>query len=427
MTLRDDLEFRGLVHQVTDDSVIDRLSAGGVTVYAGFDPTAPSLHLGHLLQLCNLRRLQMAGNRPIALAGGGTGLIGDPSFRDDERNLLTQDQLDANIAGIRVQLGRFLDFDESAGSCRALLLDNAAWLTTIALTDFLRDVGKHFTVNQMIAKDSVRSRLERPDVGISFTEFSYMLLQAYDFLRLHIDHGCTLQIGGSDQWGNIVGGAELIRRVTGEAAFGLTSPLLTTPDGQKYGKTTTGGQNIWLDETMTSPYQMHQFLLNADDAMVPTLLRFFTFLDAEEILALDEATRSDPASRRAQRVLAHEVVALVHGDEEARRAERAGEVLFSEAIRELDESALLELIGDAPSSSITREELSDGVSVVELLVRTDLAASRGEARRYLDQGGVYVNNVRTDGSTTTTASQFLHGRYLVLRRGRRQTHLLVLT
>ena len=232
MTLRSDWEFRGLVHQATDDAVLDRLSAGGVTAYIGFDPTANSLHLGSLLQLCNLRRLQMAGNRPIALAGGGTGMIGDPSFKSSERHLLSRDELEANLVGIREQLGRFLDFSPSAGGSQALLLNNADWLTTISLTDFLRDVGKHFTVNQMVAKDSVRSRLDRDDVGLSFTEFSYMLLQAYDFLRLQVDHGCTLQLGGSDQWGNITMGTELIRKVTGSGAAGLTSPLLLRADGQ---------------------------------------------------------------------------------------------------------------------------------------------------------------------------------------------------
>src|SRR5665213_3552639 len=249
MKLRDDWQFRGLAHQATSEAVLDRLSAGGVTAYIGFDPTASSLHLGSLLQLCNLRRLQMAGNRPIALAGGGTGLIGDPSFKAVERPLLTKELLDANVEGIREQMSRFLDFSPSAGPSQALLLNNAEWLTTISLTEFLRDVGKHFTVNQMIAKETVKSRLDRDDVGLSFTEFSYMLLQAYDFLRLNVDHDCTLQLGGSDQWGNITMGTELIRKSTGRTAAGLTSPLLLRADGQKFGKSESGA-NIWLDASL---------------------------------------------------------------------------------------------------------------------------------------------------------------------------------
>jgi len=425
MTLRADWEFRGLVHQATDDGVLDRLSAGGVSAYIGFDPTASSLHLGSLLQLCNLRRLQMAGNRPIALAGGGTGLIGDPSFKAVERPLLTAEQLEANVEGIREQLTRFLDFSPSAGPSQALLLNNAAWLTTVSLTDFLRDVGKHFTVNQMVAKDSVKSRLDRDDVGLSFTEFSYMLLQAYDFLRLNIDHGCTLQLGGSDQWGNITMGTELIRKVTGRSASGLTSPLLLRADGQKFGKSEGGNQKVWLDASLTSPFALHQFLLNADDQTVPTLLRFFTFLDHATIGELDDATRNAPQERRAQRALANAVVALVHGDEAARAAERAGEALFAESIAELDEVMLLTVMADAPSSTWSRSELLSGVDPTDVLVRCALAKSKGEARRFLEQGGVYVNNVRLDADGTVNLSSALHGKYLVIRRGKRELHLVV--
>jgi tyrosyl-tRNA synthetase len=409
MNLREDWQFRGLVQQTTDESVFDRLNAGGVTAYIGFDPTAPSLHIGSLLQLCNLRRLQLAGNRPIALAGGGTGLIGDPSFKAVERPLLTNEELHENVEGIREQLGRFLDFSHGAGESQALLLNNADWLTTVPLTDFLRDVGKHFTVNQMIAKESVKSRLDRDDVGLSFTEFSYMLLQAYDFLRLNVDYGCTLQLGGSDQWGNITIGTELVRKVTGDSVAGITSPLLLRADGQKFGKSEGGNDRVWLDESMTSPFVLHQFLLNADDDTTPGLLRFFTFLDHETILELDEATRTSPQDRRAQRAVANAVVGLVHGENAARLAERAGEALFA----------------DAPSSTWTRGELVAGVDAAELLVRCHLASSKAEARRFLDQGGVYVNNVRIDGSTLVDLSRALHDRYLVVRRGRRQLHLVV--
>jgi tyrosyl-tRNA synthetase len=425
MKLRDDWQFRGLVHQTTDDGVMDRLTKGGVTAYIGFDPTAPSLHLGSLLQLCNLRRLQIAGNQPIALAGGGTGLIGDPSFKDVERPLQTKEQLDANVEGIREQLARFLDFSASAGKSQALLLNNAAWLTTVTLTDFLRDVGKHFTVNQMVAKDSVKSRLDRDDVGLSFTEFSYMLLQAYDFLRLNIDHGCTLQLGGSDQWGNITMGTELVRKVTGTVAAGLTSPLLLRADGKKFGKSEGGNEHVWLDATMTPPFALHQYLLNVDDASTPQMLRFFTFLDHDRIIELDEAVKSAPQERQSQRALANAVVSLVHGESAARHAEKAGEALFSEAIIDLDESTLLQVVADAPSSTVSREELRRGIDVAELLTRCELASSKGEARRFIEQGGVYVNNARIDAEAPLTLSNVLHDRYLVLRRGRRQMHLVV--
>jgi tyrosyl-tRNA synthetase len=424
MNVHDDWHFRGLIHQATNDEVFDRLNAGSVTVYVGIDPSASSLHLGHLFPLCNLRRLQIAGNRPIALAGGGTGLIGDPSFKDLERPLLTREEIDANVAGIGEQMRRFLDFSPSAGKAQALLLNNAEWLTSVGLTDFLRDVGKYFTVNQMIAKESVKSRLDRDDVGLSFTEFSYMLLQAYDFLRLNLDHGCTLQLGGSDQWGNITMGTELVRKSTGTSADGLTSPLLLRADGTKFGKS-EGGEQVWLDANRTSPFKMHQFLLNSDDQVASALLRWFTFLDHDVILELDEATRTVPKERRAQRALANEVVAMVHGEDAAVRAERAGEALFSESIAELDEATLLEVVADAPSTTWSRDELVAGVDPVDLLVVSRLAKSKAEARRYLDQGGVYVNNIRLDAASRVGLADALHGRYLVMRRGPRQLHLVV--
>jgi tyrosyl-tRNA synthetase len=425
MKLRDDWAFRGLVHQTTDDAILDRLTAGGVTAYIGFDPSAPSLHLGHLMQLCTLRRLQLAGNRPISLAGGGTGLIGDPSFKAVERPLLTVEQIEHNLVGIREQVGRFLDFSPSAGSTQALLLNNADWLTTVSLTDFLRDVGKHFTVNQMIAKDIVKSRLDRDDVGLSFTEFSYMLLQAYDFLRLNLDHDCTLQLGGSDQWGNITVGTELVRKATGHSADGVTTPLLLRADGQKFGKSEAGNENVWLDAALTSPFALHQFLLNADDVAAPAMLRYFTFLDHETILDLDEATRTAPQERAAQRAAAREIVTMVHGADAAVRAERAGEALFAETIAELDEATLLQVVADAPSSKVARTELDGGIDAADLVVRAELATSLGEARRFIEQGGVYVNNVRQEVGSTVNAEQLLHGRYVILRRGRRQMHLVV--
>ena len=424
MQLREDWGFRGLINQVTDEAIFARLDAGTVTVYAGFDPTASSLHLGSLLPLCNLRRLQLAGNCPIALAGGGTGLVGDPSFKDVERPLLSLEQLDENVAGIREQMSRFLDFTPGAGAARAKLLNNADWLTTVGLTDFLRDVGKHFTVNQMIAKDSVKSRLDRDDVGLSFTEFSYMLLQAYDFLRLNVDQGCTLQIGGSDQWGNITMGTELVRKQTGETAYGLTSPLLLRADGTKFGKS-EAGENIWLDAARTSPFKMYQFLLNSDDVIVTQLLRYFTFLDHETIRSLDEATATRPESRQAQRALGAAVVTMVHGAEAASKAQRASEALFSTSIAELDETTLLDVLDDAPTLTWSRESLAQGVDPVDLLATSELAKSRAEARRFLDQGGVYLNNERLNAESRIELSDVLHGRYLLLRRGSRQQCLVV--
>lgn len=425
MKLRDDLAFRGLVHQVTDDAVLDGLSAGGLTAYAGFDPTGSSFHIGHLVPILLLRRLQDAGNRPIAVAGGGTGLIGDPSFKDTERPLLSREQLEHNVTAIRGQLERFLDFSPSRGAARAELVDNASWLTTIPLTDFLRDVGKYFTINQMIAQEAIRSRLERPDVGISYTEFSYLLLQSYDFLRLHLDLGCTVQLGGSDQWGNIVGGVSLVRRVTGHTVHGFTHPLLTRADGSKFGKSDGTDDHVWLDANRTSPFQMYQRLLNTEDEAVGTMLRWFTLLSRERIEELDAQRASAPAERASQRALAHAIVALVHGDGAADAAERAGRALFSEDIADLDLDSLLAIVADAPSTTLSAEELGS-LDLATLLVRTSLASSKGEARRFLDQGGVYLNNVRLAPDGVVSPASALHHRYLVLRRGARQTHLLVL-
>jgi tyrosyl-tRNA synthetase len=321
-------------------------------------------------------------------------------------------------------MSKFLDFTPSAGKAQAKLLNNADWLTTIPLTDFLRDVGKHFTVNQMIAKESVKSRLDRDDVGLSFTEFTYMLLQAYDFLRLNLDYGCTLQMGGSDQWGNITMGTELVRKETGESAYGLTSPLLLRADGTKFGKS-EGGEQIWLDPERTSPFKMYQFLLNSDDVIVPQLLRFFTFLDHDTILELDGATKTAPEERRAQRALANEVVTMVHGEEAALKAQKAGEALFSTSIADLDEATLLEVLEDAPSSNWSRESLSEGADPVDLLVNSELAKSKAEARRFIEQGGVYLNNERLNAESRVELANALHGRYLVLRRGPRQLRLVV--
>ena len=418
-SLFEDLEFRGLVHQVTDPDLPGLLDAGGLTAYAGFDPSAPSLQLGNLVGVLNLVRLQRAGHRPIALAGGGTGMVGDPSGKTEERSLLTPEQLERNLAGIRAQLERFLDFDAGA-----VMVDNGEWLWRVGLLEFLRDVGKHFTVNAMIAKESVRTRLEQREQGISYTEFTYMLLQAYDFLELFDRYGCRLQLGGSDQWGNIVTGVELVRRVRGETAYGLTTPLITDDHGRKLGKTETG--TVWLDAGLTSPYQLFQYLLNAPDDRVGTYLRALTLLPRERVEELDAATAESPQRREAQRALAREVVAVVHGEAEAQAAERAGRALFGEELAELDEPSLLAVFAEAPSTELPRSALEGaGVPVVEVLADCGLTSSRSAARKAVEQGGAYVNNRRVDDlERRLTGADLLHGRYVVLRRGKRDHHLL---
>ena len=423
----EDLAFRGLIHQMTDPGLGARLDAGGLTAYAGFDPTSDSLHVGSLLQMCTLRRLQLAGHRPIALAGGGTGFVGDPGGKSEERALLSAEQLEANLAGIADQLARFVEFGRDSGAGGAVLVNNADWLQPMALLTFLRDVGKHFTVNQMVAKESVRSRLERPDQGISYTEFSYMLLQAYDFLQLFDEFGCTLQIGGSDQWGNITMGIELVRKVRQAEVFGLTSPLVLKADGTKFGKTESG--TVWLDAARTSPYQLYQFFLRSEDAMVGAYLRYFTFLPHEEILALDEATAARPERRDGHRVLAREVCTLIHGADETARAEQAAAALFGGEIAGLDERTLLDVFAEAPSTDVDRSGLTGGgVLLVDLLADTGLVGSRSQARTAVTQGGAYVNNRREDDvSRLLTEADLLADRYVVLRRGKKDHHLLRFT
>ena len=416
-TLSEDLAFRGLIHQVTDPELPKRLDQPGLTVYAGFDPTADSLHVGNLLQLCTLRRLQEAGHTPISLAGGGTGVIGDPGGKQDERQLLDLDTIEGYLRGIRSQMEKFLDLD------RALLLNNADWLGTLSTLEYLRDVGKHFTVNQMVGKESVKARFERPDQGISYTEFSYMLLQAYDFYRLHVDHGCEVQFGGSDQWGNITMGVEYIRKMCGDEVWGFTTPLIVKPDGTKYGKSESG--TVWLDAQRTSPFAMYQFFVNTPDEQVGELLRFLTFLDHDEIRALDAETAEHPQRRAAQRALARAVVTLVHGAAEVAKCEEASAALFGEEIAGLSEEMLLAVTEDAPTSSVPRSQLLDDLTLVDLLERTGLARSKGEARRTVDQGGAYVNNVRqTQTERTFRTDDLLHDRYVVLRSGRRKVHIV---
>jgi tyrosyl-tRNA synthetase len=415
-----DLQWRGLVHQMTDPDALPKLlDQDTLTAYIGFDPTADSLHVGHFQQICLLRRLQQASHRPIALIGGGTGMIGDPSGRSDERTLLTAEQLATNKGGIKAQLEHFVDFEGD----RALLVDNAEWLETVGLLDFLRDVGKLFTVNEMIRKDSIRSRLEGREQGISFTEFSYLLLQAWDFLQLFERYDCRLQMGGSDQWGNITEGVDLIRRRREAQAFGLTSPLVTKADGSKFGKTESG--TVWLDARRTSPYQFFQYWIRSSDAEVGPFLRRLTFLDRASIEELERATAAHPERREGQRVLARELTAMVHGPDEAARAERAASVLFTEEIGELDRDALDAGLADAPSSAVSPGELAGSLTLVDALVRTGLASSKSDARRHLAAGAVSVNNRKEPEDRAISGADALHGRYVVLRRGRSQHVLMV--
>ncbi len=415
-----DLRARGLIQDSTDpDALARRLAEGPVTAYCGFDPTADSLHHGHLLGLLTLRRLQLAGHRPISLAGGATGMIGDPSGRSEERALLDDETLSRNLEGIRPQLARLLDFEP--GPQQAVLVDNRDWTGELRLLEFLRDVGKHVTVNAMLAKESVRARMAA-EHGISYTEFTYMLLQANDYLWLHEHHGCELQIGGSDQWGNITAGIDLIRRRTGATVHGLTWPLIMSAEGTKVGKT-TGGQ-VWLAPERTSPYRFHQhWVQTADDAVERFLLQF-TFLPVADIASLVEAHREAPERREAQRVLAREVTALVHGEAEARAAEAAAAVLFGGDAADLAPEALAAIAGEVPTTRRSRRALM-GAALVELLAATGLASSRGDARRTVEQGGAYVNGRRVgDPEAVIGEPDLLHGRWVLLRKGKRQHHLI---
>ena len=419
-----DLRWRGLIHQTTEEepALARWLLEQPRTLYAGFDPTAESLHVGSLLPLLLLRRFQKAGHRPIAVVGGATGMIGDPSGKSEERKLLSVEALRANVAGIETQMRQFLDFDP--GSRQAVLVNNYDWMSRFSYLEFLRDVGKNFPINVMLAKDSVRSRLERDDIGMSYTEFSYMLLQAYDFVYLNEHNGCELQIGGSDQWGNITAGIDLARRMRGVQLYGATCPLLTKSDGSKMGKTETGA--IWLSPARTSPYQFYQYWINVEDADAGKCLRFLTELSREEIGSLDEARASDPAKRDSQRRLAEELTWLVHGEQGLAAAKRATEIFFGAEISELSDSQLGEIFADVPSKQVPREKLSDeGYSMIDAIVESGLAKNKSEARRVIEQGGAYINNRRVDSldyrlSTRDLASETV----AVLRSGKKKYALL---
>ena len=419
----DELKWRGLVYDAVD-GVGELLGREQVTAYNGFDATADSLHVGHLVPLIALARLQRFGHHPIALAGGGTSMIGDPSGKATERQLLSREVIESNVEEIKKQLAHFLDFEVKSNPAR--VINNAGWLMSLPLIDFLRDVGKHFTVNYMIAKDSVRNRLERED-GLSFTEFSYMLLQSYDFLYLYDTENCKLQTGGSDQWGNITAGTELVRRMRGGQAYGMVYPLITKADGTKFGKSESG--TVWLASHRTSPYRFYQFWLNADDRDVVNYLKLFTFLSQPEVESLAQTVAEKPEQREAQRVLAREMTALVHGPTALQRAEQASQALFGGDITGLPGEDIQDIFAEVPSSALLKQQVEgQGLAIVDLLVNTGFLKSKGEARRAIQEGGIYLNNQRVSEPTQqVTLTDLLDGRFVVLRRGRKNYHLVKVT
>lgn len=418
----DELKWRGLVFDSTE-GVEELLSKEKVTFYTGFDPTGDSLHVGSLVPIIGLARLQRFGHTPVALAGGGTGMIGDPSGKTQERQLLSDDQVRHNVECIKGQLSSFLDFDHPTNPAK--LVNNGDWLGSMSIIEFLRDIGKHFTVNYMTAKESVKSRIERED-GISYTEFSYMLLQGYDFYHLHKHHNCIMQTGGSDQWGNITTGMELIRRVSGKKGHGLVYPLITKSDGTKFGKTEEG--TIWLDPKKTSPYRFYQFWLNADDRDVVKYLKYFTFLSREEIEELEKQVESEPHRRAAQRKLAEEMTTIVHGKESLAQVETASKVLFGGDIAGLGAEEIQDIFAEVPSCEIAGDRFAgEGVSVIDLLAESGAAKSKGEARRLIQGGGIYVNNQKVDDAEKSVNTDgTVEGKFVVLRKGKKNYHLVKL-
>jgi tyrosyl-tRNA synthetase len=422
MNVYEEFQWRGMLYDASE-GLPEALAKESLTGYIGFDPTAASLHVGSLLPVMGLMRLQQYGHTPIALVGGGTGMIGDPSGRTIERQLLSKEQLEFNLAGIREQLSRFLDFESKSNA--AMLLNNADWLSPLGLIDFLRDIGKHFTINYMMAKESVKRRYEEGE-GISFTEFSYMLLQSYDFLVLHDRYGCTLQLGGSDQWGNIVAGAELIRKLRGEQGgrgFGLVFPLVMTSSGIKFGKSEAGA--IWLDANLTSPYRFYQYWINTDDRDVVKYLKFFTMFSQDEIAELAASVEAAPEKREAQRRLAQDVTRRVHGEYELRKAMQASQALFGGEIADLSARDVLDIFAEVPSSDLPHASFEgDGLAIIDAVLAGGYATSRGAARRLIEGGGIYVNNRRiSDPQAMLGLSALIDGQYLVLRKGAKEYHL----
>ena len=416
-----EFRWRGLLQDASEGAAV-HLGSGERTCYAGFDPTAPSLHVGTLLPIMGLVHVQRHGHHPVPVVGGGTGLIGDPSGKLEERQLLSKETAIANVEAIRVQLEHFLDF----GSCRnpARMHDNHEWLGEVRMVDFLRNTGKHFRVNDMLRKESVRRRLEEEETGISFTEFSYLLLQAYDFLELYRREGCTVQLGGSDQWGNITAGIDLIRRVAGTQVHGIVFPLLTTAGGDKFGK--TEGGTVWLDPSRTSPYRFYQYWINAADEDAVRHLGLFTLLERKEVERLTDAAGAEPEARHAQRAVAEDVTRRVHGESGLARARQATSALFGGELEGLSADEIADIFADVPSSEARRSELEgEGMGVVQLVMGAGLAPSRSEARRAIEGGGIYVNGHRVeDVEVRITASQAVEGRFLVLRKGRKNYALV---
>ena len=420
MGLFQELQWRELVYDGTE-GVADLLDRDRVTAYIGFDPTAASLHVGSLLPVMTLARLQRFGHTPIALVGGGTGLIGDPGGKSQERPLLTVQQVEANAHGIRQQLERFLDFDANSPN-GAVMANNIDWLRPIGFLDFLRDVGKHFTVNYMMAKESVKRRLTGIE-GISFTEFSYQLLQAYDYLVLHDRFNCNLQMGGSDQWGNITAGSDLIRKVRGKSVHGLVLPLVMTASGTKFGKTEAG--TVWLDPQLTTPFRFYQFWLTTDDRDVVKYLKYFTWLDQPAIADLEARAAAAPEKREAQRTLAREVTALVHGTEDMQAAERASAVLFGSSLVDATADEILMVFDDVPSVAVDADKLRAGLLHTDVAVMVGLASSKGEATRLIKQGGLYVNDQRvTEERGQLTLAHAIDGKVIVVRKGQRERRLI---
>ena len=418
MNIYEELQWRGLVKDCTDAAELTkRLQAGPITLYAGFDPTADSLHLGNLVPLLVLRRFQLFGHHPIAVAGGATGAIGDPSGKAAERQLMSKDVLQANIANEKEQLRRWLDFECKTNPAR--VVDNADWTAPVTYLEFLREIGKHFTVNMMVAKESVRARMEDREVGISYTEFSYMLLQAFDFYHLCQIYGCELQVGGSDQWGNITAGIDLCRRKLGRTAFGLVQPLITKADGSKFGKTESG--TVWLDSRRTSVYRFYQFWVNSDDRDVTQYLKYFTFLTRDEIDALEKKHAENPGAREAHRALGRAMTDLVHGQAATLEAVRASEVLFGGDLAGISEATFSEIAGEIPAKQLDAQGFAGaGLSLVELLVQSGLSSSKGQARKDIEGGGIYLNNVReANPQRPIGLAERLFDRHLLLRKGKR--------
>jgi tyrosyl-tRNA synthetase len=421
VSILEELKWRGLIADCTDAAELAKRTASPVTLYCGFDPTADSLHVGNLVPLLALRRFQLLGHNPIAVAGGATGSIGDPSGKTQERQLLTQEVLERNIASVKVQLAKLLEFDaaKTPNNNPARLVDNASWTANVSFLDFLRDIGKHFSVNQMVAKENIRARMEDREVGISYTEFSYMLLQAFDFLVLHEKHGCELQIGGSDQWGNITAGIDLIRKKTGKPAYGLTLPLITNADGTKFGKTEAGA--IWLDPKRTSVYKFYQFWINTDDRDVIRYLKYFTFKTKAEIESLEKQHAENPDARIPHKRLAAEMTLLIHGNDAMQFCQAASKILFGGEIDLTKDDYFDVILGEVPTKEIEKSKFGGaGMPLVELVVHSGLCSSKGQARKDIEGGGVSINNVReANFQRAVTVSDLLFGKHILLRKGKK--------